>query len=155
MNDTVYAVEGTAFPLTVKWLASVFVAALVLQGTRVGVPLLEAGWTDSAAAVFVLAGLSVGWCLWWIWRSRTAVDAAGIRQSWIWTKRAAWGDIAQARLLAVPGLEWLVAPRLIVRMRVGGVVAFHCADPKVLQALALFAATGVPPRAAAAPASGT
>ena len=59
--------------------------------------------------------------------------------------QVALGEIVQARIIGVPYLEWLIAPRLAVRVKSRGVVVFHVADRQVLGALAVFVTTGAPP----------
>lgn len=141
------ALEGPAFPRTVKALATLTVAAMLAWGLRAAPSLWAAQWSGASAWLFAGALAMVLWCLSWIWRSRTAADARGVRQSWMWDKEVAWADVAQARIVALPGLEWLVAPRLVLRVRGRGLMVFHAADRRVLQAFALFVATGTPPGA--------
>jgi hypothetical protein len=64
------------------------------------------------------------------------VDEEGIRQTWFWSKSVRWEDVVQARLVVVPGMEWLLAPRLIVRRRSGGVLVFHVGNAAVRARLA-------------------
>lgn len=137
--------EGAAFPWSMRLFGGAMVAGMLWQGALALPALRQADWSPAALALTVAALVLVLWCLSWIFRSRTAVDATGVRQTWIWTKQVQWADVAQARILAVPGLEWLVVPRLVVRVRGGGLMAFHTADRAVLQAFALFVATGAPP----------
>ncbi len=136
--------EGMAFPLVTRVLATALVGWTAYWGLRSGGALAATDWNTTALAVFIGALLLVLWVLAWMWRSRTGVDAQGIHQTWIWNKRVAWADIAQAKLIAIPGLEWLIAPRLMVRARVGGVMVFHSADRLVLASFASYAGTGVP-----------
>ncbi|MFD0666388.1 hypothetical protein ACT80S_01615 [Ramlibacter sp. MAHUQ-53] len=136
--------EGPAFPLTTRVLATALVGWMAYWGLRSGGALAATDWNPTALAVFIGALVLVLWVLVWMWRSRTGVDAQGIHQTWIWNKRVAWTDIAQAKLIAVPGLEWLVAPRLMVRARGGGLLVFHSAHRVVLASFACYAGTGVP-----------
>ncbi len=135
MSEAPAGVEGPAFPPLVKLLAVALVAAMLAWGGRVAVPLLRADWTWGSALMMAVAIAMVVWCLLWILRSRTAVNAERIRQSWMWPKEVALADVTQARLIGVPGLTWLIAPRLVVRARGRGVMVFHAADPRVLAAL--------------------
>ena len=138
--------SGAAFPLPVKLLATALVAGMAVGGARAWPELSQAQWSPSAAVVLGLAVAMVAWCLYWIWRSRTSIDARGISQTWMWDKHVAWADVTQARLIGVPRLEWLIAPRLAVRVKGGrGLVVFHAADTRVLQAMALFVSTGKTP----------
>jgi hypothetical protein len=136
---------GSAFPLPTKMLATALVAGTLLGGVQALPQLMATSWQFSAAALVVLALVLVAWCLYWIWFSRSAIDARGIHQTWMWDKHVGWDEVVQARLIGVPYLEWLIAPRLAVRAKGRGVVIFHVADRQVLQGLAVFVSTGVPP----------
>lgn len=141
----VTAVCGPAFPLGVRLLATALIATLLHWGWRSQPDLLDEDWNGWTAAVLGTSLLLALWSLAWMWRSRTRVDAQGIRQTWIWDKRVAWTDIAQARLIAIPFLEALITPRLVVRPRAGGTLVFHCADPQVLRVFAAYVTTGTAP----------
>lgn len=134
--------EGVAFPLGVRLLATLMVGALLYWGLASADSMLHSGFTPAGALLLAAALGLVLWCLRWMWASRTSADAMGIRQTWLWRKQVRWCDIAQARIVGVPGLEWLVAPRLVVRPRGGGLMVFHSADRKVLAAFARFVTTG-------------
>ena len=123
--DASIPVEGPAFPLLVKLLASALVAGMLVTAARAADGLLEQSWTPTGLGLMIAAMLLVLWCLAWIWRSRTRVDADGIGQTWFWRKSVRWDDVTQARFIAVRRLEWIFAPRLLVRMRSGRVILFH------------------------------
>ena len=146
----VMVLQGPAFPIAVRLLASALVASLMHWGIRSLDELTGVRWNGWTGTVVVGAMVLVVWCLVWRGRGRTGVDAGGIHQSWIRDKRVAWRDITQARLIAIPYFDRLITPRLVVRPRCGGVVVFHSADPRVLGAFAAYVTTGVPPLAAAA-----
>lgn len=126
--DAAAPVEGPAFPLLVKLLASALVAGMLVTAARVGGGLLEQSWTPTGLGLMLAAVVLVLWCLAWIWRSRTRVDADGIGQTWFWRKSVRWADVTQARFIAVRRLEWILAPRLVVRTRSGSVMLFHAGD---------------------------
>jgi hypothetical protein len=140
--------EGAAFPLPVKALASLLVAALVFWGARAADRIAGAGWSAGALAFLAITLGVIAVCYYWILRSRTAIDATSIRQSWFWPKQVALADITQAKLIDVPCMRWLIAPRLIIRARGRGLFVFHAADDKVLQKfanLSLGAIAGISP----------
>lgn len=139
------ALQGPAFPLGVRLLATALVGAVLVWGVRALEALSSTPWDGWTATVLGTALVLVVWSLTWMWRSRTGVDAVGIHQSWIRDKRVAWGDITQARLIAIPYLDFLVTPRLVVRPRGGGTVVFHSADPRVLGAWAAYLTSGIAP----------
>ncbi len=128
--------EGAAFPWPVKVLASLLVAALLFWGIRAADQMAGAGWSASAVAFMAITLGVIALCYYWIMRSRTAIDATSIRQSWLWPKQVALADITQAKFIYVPYMRWLIAPRLIVRARGLGLFVFHAADDKVLQKFA-------------------
>ncbi|MES2975079.1 MAG: hypothetical protein V4757_15805 [Pseudomonadota bacterium] len=132
----VAAVEGPAFPLLVKLLASVMMAALLVWGLRVADEVLATSWSPGAAAVLLVAIGLVVLCYYWILRSRTTIDATHIRQTWMWNKEVALSDVAHIKFIAVPYMSWLIAPRMVIRARGRGVLVFHTADPEVLRAFA-------------------
>jgi hypothetical protein len=137
-------VEGPAFPPLVKLLALSLVAAMLVWGARVADRMFAVDWTFPNALV-VLTGIAmVLWCASWIVRSRTCVDATHIRQTWMWHKQVALADVTQARMVGVPGLSWLVAPRLVVRARGRGLLVFHAADRRVLAAFASLCLGSIP-----------
>ncbi len=138
-------VEGSAFPLAVKLLSSGLVAFMLYWGVQAREQLAVAQWQLSAALLLAAALALVLWCLSWIWRSRSWVDAEGIGQSWMWNKRVLWRDVTNARLVGSPALAFLMAPRLLVRARgAAGVTVFHCADRQVMDACAAFMVLGRP-----------
>ncbi len=136
--------SGPAFPLGVKLLATVLVAYTLYWGVRSGGGMLASREAWAGALLSAVCLVLVVWTLFWMWRSRTSVDAEGITQTWIWNKRVRWADIGQSRLIGLPGLQWLVAPRLMVRPRGGGVLVFHSADRAVLAVFASFVTVGSP-----------
>lgn len=136
--------EGPAFPWTVRLLATVMVAGMAWWGLGIRAELGAAAWSPTAAVIVGGCFVLVIWCLVWMWRSRTRVDDQGIHQSWIWDKHVRWDQIAQARLVGMPWMEWLITPRLVVRPRGGGVLVFHSADRRVLEVFAAYVTLGAP-----------
>jgi hypothetical protein len=129
-------IEGAAFTPLVKALASLLMAGLILYGIRA----FDAFIADRQSWSLILflallAGLS-GYCFWWMLISRTTVTATHLRQTWWSEKRVAITDITQTKLILVPGLTWLIAPRLVVRTRAAGSVVFHAAEPPLIAAFA-------------------
>jgi hypothetical protein len=135
-------VEGPSFPLAVKVLATVLVAALALQGWQVigQQPWRQLGWPAGLFLLSALVVIASGY--WGILTSRTSIDGRCIRQSWLWPKEVVLADITQVKLLHVPGLSWLMVPRLVVRSGSMNLTTFHAADPQVLAALRLLAYGG-------------
>jgi hypothetical protein len=127
-------IEGASFSPVLKALASCGVVTLAWWSWQV----LQAGawaqWTGPARVFMVLAlgVIAAGW--WGILTSRTSIDGVAIRQSWLWPKRVELATITRLKLIRVPGLDWLIAPRLVVRADGLMLTTFHAADPRVLAA---------------------
>src|ERR1700691_12265 len=116
------ATEGPTFSFSIKLLATFLVGAIALGGFSVADRVYAAGLSASAM-FFMLAAVGVTVvCYYRMLRSRTSIDAVHIRQDYFWPKEVALADIIQARFICVPRLTWLIAPRLLVRVR--GSVAF-------------------------------
>ncbi len=125
--------EGAAFPVLVRVLATVLVAWTVRWGWQSRELMASVSWSWAGLALMAAALAMVLWCLVWIWRSRIRVDGDGLSQSWMWDKQVRWEDITQVRLVEVPGLSAVIAPRLVVRARgTAFVQVFYLGNRRVL-----------------------
>ena len=125
--------ECAAYSLPVKALATVLVGALAAAVWQAAGDLASAAWTGPAKAGLAVVAIGVAAGYGWILASRTSIDATRIRQSWLWPKQVLLADITQARFIYLPGLSWIVAPRLVVRARGRkAAVVFPAAGPEVL-----------------------
>lgn len=125
-----------AYPPLVRWAALVTVAALALVAVLAAPEVLGGGTGRDALLMLGAAFALVALAAWFIWTSHTRFDGTVIEQRWIWNKRVALDEVAQLKLVALPGLDAVIAPRLIVRTRSPGVVVIHCANREVLLAFA-------------------
>ncbi|MEZ2292530.1 hypothetical protein [Variovorax sp. RCC_210] len=126
------ATEGAAFPPLLRTLAVVLVVDLFAFGIWSLPSLRTAEWTTSALVVMAIAALCVVWVGYWIVYSRTRLEGDELVQTWLWDKRVKAQDVAQLKLVHIRMLERLIAPRLLVRRRMGGITWFHAYDPQVL-----------------------
>ena len=119
--------EGPAFSLPFKALATA-----VVFGSAAWFAVLWSGGKLQGATWF-LAALAMMLYTWWcIVRSVTRLDAEGLHQTWIWDKKMELRELAYGKLIRVPGLDWLIAPRLYVRTLLGKFAVFYAADPKMI-----------------------
>ena len=126
------SVEGPSFPWTVKAIASVMVGGLLLLAWK---SLDLAAWKalDLGGKLFLMAATGVVLSGYWgILTSRTRFDGERIVQSWLWRKEVRVSEITQLKLIYVPGLTWILVPRLIVRSGGLTLTTFHLADAQVL-----------------------
>ena len=124
--------ESPAFPRVARILVVLLLVDLVLMGLWVSPRLLEADWSTSSALLFVSAALLVLWMGSWIVRSRTRLDDDVLTQTWLWNKRVRVAEVASLKLVFLPWFQRVMAPRLLVRQRGGGMTWIHSADPQIL-----------------------
>lgn len=124
---------GPAFPPLTKAIASVVMAAVAAGGLRAAD---QNGWPGLTAPGWLFLGTVVavvvyGW--WVVLTSTVCIDATSIRQTWLWTKQVRLAEMSQLKLVQVPGLSWLLVPRLVVRAG-GGLTTFHAGTPALVSA---------------------
>lgn len=134
-------VSGPSFPVAVKALATLLVLGLlVFAAMAPGGPTGEQTQALTVGEIgFLLAVvLVIGSGYWGILTSRTSFDGEHIEQTWLWHKKVNIAEITQVKLVRVPGLDWLVVPRLVVRTGYG-LTTFQTGDPAVLWRFRLLA----------------
>ncbi|QHI96578.1 hypothetical protein GT347_00330 [Xylophilus rhododendri] len=123
-------VEGQAFSRPFQMLATLLVAGCFSWVLRLW---LRDAITWGPGMVWVVAGLAM---MAWTWvcvlRSRTVIDGLVLQQRWIWNKRLALGELAYCKVIRMPGLDWLVAPRLYARTLSGKFLVFYGATPALV-----------------------
>ncbi len=124
---------GPSFPWLVKLLATGLVAVVVFWGQQAARTLArsELGW--GVYATVLVTGAVVVFCYAVVLFSRTEVCTSHIRQRGPWPTEVALADITQAKLIDLPGLRWLIAPRLMVRVKGWGAYTFYAAEPLVIE----------------------
>ncbi len=71
--------------------------------------------------------------LWCIQTSVTTLSATALDQSFVWNKHVELSDLAYAKLIRVPGLDWLIAPRLYCRTLLGKFSVFYACDTAMIK----------------------
>jgi hypothetical protein len=69
---------------------------------------------------------------WHLLMARTWMDATHITQAGLWTRRLALADVRRIHVVYVPGLAWLISPRVRLQTASRGSYVFHTSDPVVL-----------------------
>lgn len=127
--------RAAAFPLVLKLLASTFALGSVL-GAAVTIPLQAWGsWRVMYAGgwLWFLAGTAIVlWMTLYIWISHTTLTRDHLAQSWIWHKEVLLGELSHIRILRVPGLDWLVAPRVYAHTLNQRFTVLYVADHQML-----------------------
>jgi hypothetical protein len=130
-HDT--STECAAFPRALRLLSIVLMAALVVAAMAALPELRGASWSTSSLVLFGTAWVCIAWIGYWMLHSRTSLDGDQLTQTWLWTKRVRANDVAQMKLVHWPLLQAVVAPRLLVRQRSGGIVWFYASDGRLLR----------------------
>ncbi len=133
--DLPAGVEGPSFSNAMKALATLAMLALARAAWNM---VAEGVWSTMdrssqlvmGAAMLVIAAAYGG-----MLTGRTSIDGQRIRQTGLWTKEVRLAELTQVKLIAVPGLTWLIAPRLVVRAGGLAMTTFHIADSRVLAAV--------------------
>jgi hypothetical protein len=108
-------VTGPAYGGGFKLVATLLTVVLLGYGVSIALryPLLSFGFGVKALLLGAGAMLLVSY--YWFLRSRTTIDATGIRQSWVIDKRVDWRDMRGAKMIGIPYAGWLFPPRMVVR----------------------------------------
>ena len=106
-------------------LAALWLASLWSKGA------LGSGGS-SGQAWFITALVLMVYTSWHILTSTTTLDATTLHQSWVWNKKMELRELAYCKLIRLPGLDWLIAPRLYARTLMGKFSVFYAADPRLI-----------------------
>lgn len=134
--ESISTIDGAAFPLLVKVFGGLILCSLLYWFFSVTGSGAFAGVSSTASLVFWAAFAAVGYIYYWILVSRTRIDGSVISQTWYVRKSVNIPDITHIKFIVIPHLEWLIAPRLVVRVRSRGSYVFHAADSRLLGAFA-------------------
>ena len=109
------AVTGPAYGGGFKLVATLLTVVLLGYGASIALryPLFSLGFGVKALLLGACAMLLVSY--YWFLRSRTTIDATGIRQSWLIDKQVDWRDVRGAKMIGIPYCGWLFPPRMVVR----------------------------------------
>ncbi len=124
------ALTGPAFSKPFKVLAIALSGALLIWSLMLPIDFLSKSglWVASAHALII-------YTVWQIQISVTSLSADQIRQTWIWDKSMQLNDMAYLKIIHVPALSWLIAPRAYARTMMGKFAVFYVSTPELLKAL--------------------
>src|SRR4051794_7646699 len=94
-----HSVSGPAYGPGFKRFATLITLALVVYAASVAwrFPLLSFGLGPKALLAGAGAMLAVSY--YWFLKARTTIDAAGIRQTWLYDKQVQWDEIRGAKMI--------------------------------------------------------
>jgi len=123
--------ECASFSASFKLLAVAIVTLAALWSWQMwsqGVleaTLQSSGWLAAALAMMFFTE-------WHILRGKTRLTAEALEQTWVWRKRVLLPELAYVRLIRVPGLDWLIAPRLYTKTFSNKLAVFYVTGPAML-----------------------
>jgi hypothetical protein len=135
------AVSGASFPVAVKLIVTAMMLALLGFGSTVlmqpaAVPAPD--WTATEWLFIAVLVAVIGSGYWAVMGGRTHSDGQCLEQTWLRRKKVRLADITQVKLISVPGLNWLIVPRLVVRTGYG-LTTFHAGDGTLFSRFKLLA----------------
>ncbi len=124
--------EGPAFTRVARALATLAVLAVAYQA-HVAWQHFDEPPDRVSLTLWGLGALGLLYGLAHIWVTRTQVDATHIRQKGLTASEVEIARLTQVKLIYIPYLTWVIAPRLVVRAGGLRTWVFHAADRAVLQ----------------------
>jgi len=92
--------------------------------------LASLAWSDISLLVLLFACLA--WSLVYMLIAKTHVDDQCISETGLLSKRVKISDIVKVKVIDIPGLRWLIIPRVIVQVSGFGSYTFRASDHEVL-----------------------
>jgi hypothetical protein len=128
MTDTV--LTGPAFSKSFKVLAWALCGILLFWSLHLPIEFTSKSglWVSSALAL-------IFYTAWQVQISMTSLNDQVLSQTWIWNKAMALNDMAYVKIIHVPMLDWLIAPRVYARTMMGKFAVFYVSSPELLKAM--------------------
>jgi hypothetical protein len=122
-------VTSSAFSLPFKVLAMALVLGLAFWAYQLyGLNMAQREhlwiWAAWGIMAYTVAHVLLG---------KTRLTAQTLEQTWIWHKKVELRDLAYVKLIRVPGLDALIAPRLYARTLMGKFTVIYACDPEMIE----------------------
>jgi len=109
------SVSGPAYGAGFKVFATVLTVLLLGYGASIAWRFSLPAFGFGVKALLLGAVGMLGVSYYWFLRARTTIDAAGIRQTWLYDKQVQWSEVRGAKMIGIPYASWLFPPRIVVR----------------------------------------
>lgn len=133
-----HPVEGPAFSRGAKLVLTAFMVVFLFYTALLWERIMgqAAPLSDGAKILLGATVLLLVYLYSWVLRSRVRIDAEGITQTWIATKHVPWTEVVGARMIAIPRVEFLFPPRLLVKAGFARSRVFNGGTPELWRAFA-------------------
>jgi hypothetical protein len=122
-------VTSPAFSLPFKVLALILVLGLAVWAYQLyGLQMAQSDHLWIWAAWGIMA-YTVGHLL----MGQTRLTDQTLEQTWIWHKKVELRDLAYVKLIRVPGLDAVIAPRLYARTLMGKFTVIYASSPEMIE----------------------
>lgn len=124
----VIIVTGCAYGVWILWMQGHLTSPVSSAGTLAG-----RNAVFGSGLLWALSALTLmGYTLWCILTSVTTLTGTTLEQTFVWNKKVELRELAYCKLIRVPGLDWLIAPRLYCRTLLGKFAVFYTADAHMI-----------------------
>lgn len=122
-NELTAPAYGVGYRLMIAFI----VIGLLGWGGKITWNLISADQTNSFFLTWIwLAYFLIGYMGWVLFFSVTTLNRETLSQGWFWRKSIMIHQVSYVKFMRWRGLEWLIAPRLLVRTGGGGpMISFH------------------------------
>ena len=117
----------TVFSKFIAVLVFVWLGYLLIKTTS---QMTSGVWRETGLLALLLACLS--WGLVYILIAKTRVDDQYISESGLLSKQVKISEIGKCKVIDIPGLRWLIIPRVVVQVSGFGSYTFRVSDHEVL-----------------------
>jgi len=122
-------VSSPAFSLPFKVLALVLVLGLAVWAYHLyGLQMAQSDhlwiWAAWGIMAYTVGHLLLG---------KTRLTAQTLEQTWIWHKKVELRHLAYVKLIRVPGMDAIIAPRLYARTLMGKFTVIYASSPEMIE----------------------
>jgi hypothetical protein len=122
-------VSGCTYGVWSLWFGGHLTAPVVASAPAAATGAASANSMYGSGLIWVLSALALLlYTLWCILTSVTTLTHSTIEQTFVWNKKLELRELAYVKLIRVPGLDWLIAPRLYCRTLLGKFAVFYTTD---------------------------
>lgn len=125
--------ECYSFTVLSKILAALIVGWFVYLMMNMAAQFGLLVWPEICVLAWIIVCLA--WALGYVFIAKTRVDDQYISETGLLSKKVKIADIGKCKVIDIPGLRWLIIPRVIVQLDSFGSYTFRASNNEVLVVL--------------------